>query len=80
MKTLPIYRLGIPQQPGLNRMHEVSRGLFGVEDFSVHETDGGRLLRATTRLTDIEARAGAIWAADRAELWNPDTRPRLPNK
>ena len=80
MKTLPVYSLAIPPQPRLDYIHDLSTKLFGIEDYSLHETNGRNLLRSTTHLIDIDNENGAIWAADRSQLWNPKVKPRLPDK
>ncbi len=80
MKTLPVYRLSMPPQPGLDRIHDLAAKWFGIEDYSLHETNGRRLLRSTTQLIDVDGESGAIWAADRAELWNLTKKPQLPDK
>jgi hypothetical protein len=80
MKTLPVYRLAIPPQPSLDQMHDLARGLFGIEDYSLHEARERRVLRSTTQVIDVDAARGAVWAADRAELWNPEAKPQLPGE
>lgn len=80
MKTLPVYRLAIPPQASLDQIHDLARGLFGIEDYSLHEARERRVLRSTTQVIDVDAARGAVWAADQAELWNPEARPQLPDK
>jgi len=79
-KTLPVYRLAILPQPSLERLHDLAKGLFGIENYSLHETNSRRLLRSTTQLIEVDNERGAIWAADQAELWNPKAKPQLPDK
>jgi hypothetical protein len=59
-------------------MHDLARGLFSVENYSLHENNGRQLLRSTTQTIEVDRENGAIWAADQAELWNPEARPQLP--
>ncbi|WP_088889140.1 DUF6345 domain-containing protein [Leptolyngbya ohadii] len=79
MKTLPVYRLATPPHPGLGRVHDLATRLFSVENYSLHETNGRQSLRSTTQTIEVDRESGAIWAADQAELWNPEAKPQLPN-
>jgi hypothetical protein len=78
-KMLPVYRLAIAPEPSLEHLHDLATRLFGIENYSLHETNGRRLLRSTTQLIEVDNERGAVWAADRAELWNPKAKPQLPN-
>jgi hypothetical protein len=59
-------------------LHDLATRLFGIENYSLHETSG-RILRSTTQLIEVDNERGTVWAADRAKLWNPKTKPQLPN-
>jgi hypothetical protein len=80
-KTLPVYRLGVSPQPIPERLHDLARRLFDIDNYSLHEINGRHLLRSmTTHLIDVDKERGAVWAADLAELWNLKARPQLPDK
>ena len=80
METLPVYCLTMPRQPALDHIQDFATNLFGIENFSLNETNGRHLLSSSTQLIDVNAKSGAIWAADLAKLWNPTIKPQLPDK
>jgi hypothetical protein len=78
-RTLPVFRLAFVPQPSLERLDNLAKGLFGIDNYSLQEVNGRRMLRSTTRLIEVDNEKGAVWAADQAELWNPRAKPQLPN-
>jgi hypothetical protein len=78
-RTLPIFRLAFVPQPSLERLDNLAKGLLGIDNYSLQEVNGRRMLRSKTRLIEVDNEKGAVWAADQAELWNPRAKPQLPN-
>jgi hypothetical protein len=58
---------------------DLACNLFGVEDFKFHQCGHRLSLQAGSKLVEMDGRSGGIWAADEAELWNPEQEPSLPN-
>jgi hypothetical protein len=78
-KSLPVFRLTPAASASPERLDNLAKGLFGIDNYSLHDVNGRRTLRSKTHLIEVDNERGAIWSADRAELWNPRAKPQLPD-
>ncbi len=76
MTTLPVYRLAKPEF-GQAQLEQLAATVFPQGGYAVDAAAGGLRLTTATKLIDVNQARGAMWMADTARLWNPDTRPRL---
>jgi hypothetical protein len=75
--SLPVFRLsGSEAEPA--QSIDIARQLFGMKDTFQMTRANGKLSLNDERFNVETAHGGhEIWAADKANLWNPDLRPKL---
>ena len=78
MKTLPIYPLRT-HVSSLERLDQLGREMFGISDYALGHVEGRRVLRSQSTVLEMAEDTGGLWAADYAELWNPESTPQLPD-
>jgi len=78
---LPIYRLARPKVDDY-LAQELARRTLNVDEFVTRETAGSRRIqvRSGSRVVEVHAGSGGVWAADEAQLWNVERKPRLPDR
>ncbi|HVF13205.1 MAG TPA: DUF6345 domain-containing protein [Acidimicrobiales bacterium] len=78
MSQLPVFPvLAEPVSPA--RLMELGKNLFDIGDHRVEEAGRRLLLRSGSHVVDVNRLSGGVWAADEADLWNPDRTPQLPD-
>lgn len=73
---LPVFRLGEPDVSE-RQLQEAAR-LIGLDGRATRQ-DGALVLGKGAQTAEIDLASGALWVADRSQLWNPDLRPDLPS-
>jgi hypothetical protein len=75
-RQLPIFPVRTdPVSPA--RLMELGKALFEIEDHRIEKADRRLLLRSGSHVVDMNVLSGGVWAADEAQLWNPDRKPQL---
>ena len=78
MEQLPVYRL-TPAPADTAALLDHAERIFGITDgFKLGEAGGRITLERGDHVVEVESASGGIWAADRARLFNPAARPKLP--
>lgn len=75
--TLPIYQLETTRVDA-DSVKRVAAATLGISG-EVKEEDDRLTLRQGSRLVEAYTKSGAFWAADEAQMWNPDLTPSLPD-
>jgi hypothetical protein len=75
---LPIYRLAAPDASG-DKAQRLGRAALGISE-EVKRSDDGFSIRSGSNVVEVDARSGAVWVADQAQMWNPELKPQLPDE
>jgi hypothetical protein len=77
-QKLPIFRLAAPQVSE-ERIRELGKSTLGISEAA--KRDGDTMsIQSGSSVVEVDAKSGAIWVADQAQLWNPDSKPQLPDE
>jgi hypothetical protein len=79
MKNLPIYRVATVE-PSIDRMNDLAAQMFDLDDFSLQETDDGRVLQSANKVIEIGRETGTMWAVDYDRFLQPDAEVELPDR
>jgi Family of unknown function (DUF6345) len=77
LDTLPVFRL-VSADVSTDRLLDMTKRVFDITDkFKLSELSGRIGLQAGSFQVELEQASGGIWAADQAQLFNPELRPKL---
>jgi hypothetical protein len=75
---LNIYRVA-PADTSPQRLASLGQQIFGLQSFQFSATPDARALRKGRHVVEVAQASGAIWAADEAQMWNPEVQAELPS-
>lgn len=76
-KQLPVFKLSTPQV-NENFLKDAARNLLGISGKTMRLEDK-LAVEDNLMLVELDMKTGAIWAANRGEMWNPESRAQLPD-
>jgi hypothetical protein len=76
---LPIYRLA-PRELTEDRLDQLATRAFGLQSYGAERMAEELRLSSRSAQLKLNARTGALWMADEAQLWKPEVKPRLPKE
>jgi hypothetical protein len=76
-KQLPVFKFSLPQ---VNEtfVKDAGRNIFGITGKTLRLEDK-LAVEDNLKLIEIDMKTGAIWASDRGEMWNPESKAQLPD-
>lgn len=75
---LPIYRLSAPEVSS-DKVRQLAQATLGISE-DAQKYDDRLAIKSGSRLVEVDARSGAVWVADQAQMWNPELKPQLPDE
>lgn len=78
-QTLPVFKVQA-SQAGEAGAIKLAQQLFGLKEFrKTTSQDNRHIIQSSdsTKRVEFDRASGGFWAADEAQLWNPDLKPKL---
>ena len=76
---LPVFRL-LRGKADLDRLISIGRAAFEITEFELADRVPWTTLRSGPHRVELCTLSGGLWAANEAELWNPELQPSLPDE
>jgi len=76
-KQLPVFKLSTPQLSE-SFIQNAGKNILGISGKTFRLEDK-MAVEENLKLIEMDMKTGAIWASDRAEMWNPESKAQLPD-